>query len=118
MKGENYGRKLSRRRIMIKNSERSYLLCDSSKLGKTYLNTLFNRHCGKSISRYLIELRLSLARRLLLHSPLSTKEISAECGHSRSNYFCRIFRQEHGCTPKKFRMKQGSFDYNSQPSSD
>ena len=30
------------RRIMIKNSERSDLLCDSSKLGKTYLNTLCN----------------------------------------------------------------------------
>ena len=88
------------------------------RCSETYLNTLFNRYYGKSISRHLAELRLSLARRLLLHSPLSTKEISAECGYSRSNYFCRIFRQEHGCTPKKFRMKQGSFDYNSQPSSD
>ena len=28
------------RKIMIKNSKKSYLLCDSSKLGKTYLNTL------------------------------------------------------------------------------
>lgn len=88
------------------------------RCSETYLNTLFNRYYGKSISRHLAELRLSLARRLLLHSPLSTKEISAECGYSRSNYFCRIFRQEHGCTPKKFRIKQGSFDYNSQPSSD
>ena len=30
------------RRIMIKNSKKSYLLCDSSKLGKTYLHTLCN----------------------------------------------------------------------------
>lgn len=30
----------SMRKIMIKNSHRSYLLCDKSKLGKTYLNTL------------------------------------------------------------------------------
>lgn len=28
------------RKIMIKNSKKNYLLCDSSKLGKTYLNTL------------------------------------------------------------------------------
>lgn len=28
------------RKIMIKNAKRSYLLCDSSKLGKTHLNTL------------------------------------------------------------------------------
>lgn len=30
----------SMRKIMIKNSKKSYLLCDSSKFGKTYLNTL------------------------------------------------------------------------------
>ena len=30
------------RKIMIKNSKKSYLLCDSSKFGKTYLNTLCN----------------------------------------------------------------------------
>ena len=28
------------RKIMIKNSKKSYLLCDKSKFGKTYLNTL------------------------------------------------------------------------------
>ena len=32
----------SARKIMIRNSKRSFLLCDSSKLGKTYLNTLCN----------------------------------------------------------------------------
>ena len=30
------------RKIMIKNSKKSYLLCDSSKFGKKYLNTLCN----------------------------------------------------------------------------
>ena len=30
------------RKIMIKNSKKSYLLCDSSKIGKVYLNTLCN----------------------------------------------------------------------------
>jgi DeoR/GlpR family transcriptional regulator of sugar metabolism len=32
----------SMRKIMIQNSQKSYLLCDSSKFGKTYLNTLCN----------------------------------------------------------------------------
>lgn len=30
------------RKIMIKNSKKSYLLCDNSKIGKIYLNTLCN----------------------------------------------------------------------------
>ena len=32
----------SMRKIMIKNSKKSYLLCDKSKFGQTYLNTLCN----------------------------------------------------------------------------
>ena len=28
------------RKVMIKNSKRSYILCDKSKFGKTYLNTI------------------------------------------------------------------------------
>jgi len=32
----------SMRKIMIKNSKKSFLLCDSSKFGKTYLSTLCN----------------------------------------------------------------------------
>ena len=34
----------SMRQIMIKNSKKSYLLCDSSKLNKVYLNTLCSTH--------------------------------------------------------------------------
>ncbi len=82
------------------------------KCSESYLNALFNRYYGKSVSRYITELRLSLARRLLLHSPLSTKEICDACGYSRSNYFCRIFKREHNCSPSAFRMKQNDLDYN------
>ncbi len=82
------------------------------KCSESYLNALFNRYYGKSVSRYMTELRLSLARKLLLHSPLSTKEICDACGYSRSNYFCRVFKREHKCSPKVFRMKQGDLDYN------
>ena len=40
------------RKIMIKNSKKSYLLCDSSKFGKTYLNTL----CGvKELTGFITE---------------------------------------------------------------
>ena len=31
------------RRIMIENSKRAYLLCDKSKFGKTYINTLCHK---------------------------------------------------------------------------
>lgn len=81
------------------------------RCSESYLNGLFKLYYGKSICRCITELRLSQARRLLLHSPLSAKEISEACGYSRCNYFCRIFKQEHGCTPGEFRTRQGILDY-------
>ena len=75
------------------------------------LNDLFKKYCGKSTLSYISGLRMSLARRLLLHTPMSVKEISDACGYNRSNYFCRIFRKEHRCTPLEFRSRQGDLDY-------
>ena len=48
---DNFVLENSVRKIMIKNSQKSYLLCDSSKFGKTYLNTLcFTDEIEKIIS--------------------------------------------------------------------
>ena len=49
----------SLRQIMMKNSRKKILLCDSSKFGYTYLNTLCTREdvdeiiCEKSLPGYL-----------------------------------------------------------------
>lgn len=72
-----------------------------------YLNALFRRYEGKSTGGHLTDLRLAHARRLLLHSHLSVKEIGLECGYRTNHYFCRVFRARHGCTPLEYRIGQG-----------
>ncbi len=69
----------------------------------SHFNALFHRHLKQSPSEFLQRLRMTEARRLLLHDDKSVKEISEECGYRTSHYFCRHFRKVHGCTPKDFR---------------
>ena len=55
-------------------------------------------------SRYLINLRMSHAQRLLLHEPgLSIKQIGEMCGYHDQGYFSRIFKKYTGKSPLEFR---------------
>ena len=54
--------------------------------------------------RYLINLRMSHAQRLLLHEPgLSIKQIGEMCGYHDQGYFSRIFKKYTGKSPLEFR---------------
>jgi AraC-like DNA-binding protein len=66
------------------------------------------RHCfqairGKSMVRYLNELRIDRARTLLVHSRLPLKQISAMCGFGDEYYFSTVFRRLTRTTPGRYR---------------
>jgi AraC-like DNA-binding protein len=70
------------------------------------------RHCfqairGKSMVRYLNELRIDRARTLLVHSRLPLKQISAMCGFRDEYYFSTVFRRLTRTTPGRFRNRNG-----------
>jgi AraC-like DNA-binding protein len=63
----------------------------------------FTRYTGFSPYKYLLEIRLALARTLLSQSSLSVKEIASRTGFEDSQYFDRIFRKKVGTAPTTFR---------------
>lgn len=69
----------------------------------SYFNTLFNQHLHQNPSFFLRQIRMAEAQKLLLQGYCSVKEISEKCGYRTAHYFCRVFRQMHGCTPGDFR---------------
>ena len=60
---------------------------------------------GMSVSRYVRRERVLQARRLLLYTELSVKEIAAELGYDDSAYFTRLFTKETGVPPSVYRKK-------------
>lgn len=72
-------------------------------VSRSYLYKTFINCCGKSIQEYLMELRLSEARRLLESTSRSITDIAYSCGFTDSPSFCRQFKKTVGCTPLQFR---------------
>lgn len=63
----------------------------------------FKLRTGRSISDYIIDVRLGYATRALMDSTTSIAEICYECGFNNVSNFNRIFRKKKNCSPKEFR---------------
>lgn len=64
----------------------------------------FKRHTGRSLSDFLIELRLQAACHDLVESSRSMLEIALACGFSHVSFFNRVFRRTMGCSPSEYRL--------------
>ena len=65
----------------------------------------FKRHAGRSLSDFLIELRLQAACHELADTSRSVLEIAIACGFSNVSFFNRVFRRTLGCSPSEWRMR-------------
>ena len=72
-------------------------------VSKSYLRTLFIAQFGYSPQQYLQNFRMARVREALRNRYLTVEEVAAECGYEDPNYFTRLFRKVHQCTPGAFR---------------
>jgi YesN/AraC family two-component response regulator len=69
-----------------------------------YLARLFKRTVGAAPVRYLRDLRINQARKLLEERPeLEIKEVGIIAGYPDQGYFSRVFRQAVGVSPQEYR---------------
>lgn len=73
----------------------------------SHFRTLFEAQTGQPPGRFLLELRMKEARRLLLESPFNLKEISTMIGYGDQVAFHRAFATYNGITPAQFRKRHG-----------
>lgn len=74
-------------------------------INKFYLTRIFREQFGVTISSYLLQVRITHAKKLLRYSDLTIEKIGAECGMSDSNYFARMFKKVEGMSPGEFRRQ-------------
>lgn len=70
-----------------------------------YLNQLVSKHSGKTAHEWIHERIVLEAKRLLLHSNLTAKEIAFELNFSDSSYFTRFFKKNAKVSPIEFRER-------------
>lgn len=66
----------------------------------------FKNEYGITIMEYVMKKRMEKARRLLLNSELSIREVAEECGFSDNEYFSRCFKDCHGVSPTTWKKTQ------------
>lgn len=79
----------------------------AKQLGYTgeYLNRIFKKYTGKTISEYRQVIFLKEAKYLLSDTDMNISQIISELGFSNRNYFYQLFRKEFGLTPLEYRKR-------------
>ena len=63
----------------------------------------FSEFTGRTISQEISRMRIERAKRLMMESDLSFKELAAELGYRNSDHFYKSFLRVEGQTPSSFR---------------
>ena len=82
-----------------------------SSLSRRRFNELFKACFGLTPNKYLTSLKIEYAKKLISTNYLSISQISEMCGFSDIYYFCKVFKNETGTTPAKYKRFDTSFRF-------
>ncbi len=77
-------------------------IAQTAGVSRRQFERLFRVHMQTTPYRYLTEVRLEKARKLLLESEMSTIDVSVACGFGSPSNFSKHFREKYGVTPSKY----------------
>lgn len=80
-------------------------LAEMAGLTSTAFSRFFHLRTGKTLSEYIVDVRLGYAARRLVDTTDSISEICYTCGFNTLSNFNRLFRKRKGCNPTEFRSK-------------
>lgn len=72
---------------------------------ESYINHMFKNKMGVTINHYINELRINRAKKYLLESDTSIREIAMNVGFNDPNYFSKVFHDLCGISPTQFRTR-------------
>lgn len=78
-------------------------LADLVSMSPTSFSRFFKQSAHKTLSSYIIDIKLGNATRALLDTTKNVSEICYESGFNNLSNFNRIFKAKKGMTPKEFR---------------
>lgn len=77
-------------------------------LSERHMSRVFKAATGKSIKYYATELKMDIAKQLLLDKALSISEVGYATGYQDVRHFSTVFRQQTGSSPSQYREQGGT----------
>lgn len=75
-------------------------------LSPIYLNRIFKKENGISISQYIIREKMLLAAKLLKEEALAANMVALKVGYPSYPHFSSTFKKYYGCSPKQFKEEE------------
>ncbi len=70
-----------------------------------YVSRIFKKYIGVTMTEYLTQKRMDLAKVYLATTKMNIAQIAEEVGYPYSYRFNQVFKEYHHCTPKEYRKK-------------
>ncbi len=80
-----------------------YSISEWLGISNTYLSTSFKKQYGVGIIQYINQLRIEKAKRMILNTEYSMKEVAFRVGFTSDMTFIRVFKQFENMTPGKYK---------------
>lgn len=94
------------RKLLAENYRKEHELqfyADSLHVSQTYLSRVIRQVSGKTVNNYIAEALYTDARRLLVFTDLTVKEIAEQLGFSDQSSFGKFFKKKSETSPANFR---------------
>lgn len=83
------------------------MLAEYVHLNPAYLSRLFKKETGMSITDYLLNERMRIAKELIAHSTIPISDIAQKLGYGNFSYFSKMFKKIYHANPQQFRKSSG-----------
>ena len=80
-------------------------VADYVGVNRTYLTSIFRARMHMSPQEYLMQVRMTHGRELLLNTDLPINVVAQEVGYHDQLAFSKIFRKKYGLSPEQYRKK-------------
>lgn len=78
-------------------------LAEEQGMSYTWLRRMFRKNTGIAPAQYLQQLKIHMSMYLLRNTNAPIKNIAVDSGFKTPEYFCAVFQESTGITPKEYR---------------